>query len=433
MVKLMLEMVKKKPEALSQLTEVLQASGMLPAAEDSPPAKRPARAAAVVSRVAIKAAAAADDEDEDMGEEEEAEEEEPRAKRPAHTPKQQPQPQLQPRSEPPAASPKAAPAAAPREAPGAAMEDIGGVNQADEMRAMLPGRGGGGGGGRGGRESWLSATSVHLGTRLMSRADERSGTASMLAAQGVGSISPGAEEALTTAVVDRLVGVLEGVREHVDWRTARGHITGGGPAGWIVVPGDQSLQQRVWDIAAREQRLQEQRQAAAKLKKLAEEEAAIKNRRPGAPALTAEEQARVTSLAKLRAEQEAVVTNTATTTAARQAMGHTVAGAKADKWATMQRNAAAKAAATGDGDGDGMDVDRPGGDAGAHQAGAPAAHAMVASREVTVRDVATYLQRDPCATPRLLGVAAERLRRTEQPGGQSATAALLKPLVPRLL
>ena len=304
---------------------------------------------------------------------------------------------------------------------------------------MLPGRrgGGGGGSGRSDQEKAMSATSVNLGSRLMSRRDDRSGggpaSASMLAVQGVVGVDPKAAEALTAAVWDRLQGVLEGVKEHVEWRTTRGHVTGAAPPSWVVVPGGQSLQQRVWDIAARETRLQEQRLAAAKVKKLAEEEAAIKNRRPGAPELTAEEQARVNSLAKLRAEQEAIVTNAATANAARQAMGTTAAGAKAEKWANMQRAAAAKAAAGGNEDGDGMDVDRTG--AGpAQQAGVHGAHATLASKEVTVRDVATYLQRDPCATPRLLGVAAERLRRTEQPWGQQpATAPLLRPLVPKLL
>jgi hypothetical protein len=414
-VEAMLSFTEKLPEARSRLQEALQASGLLPG-------KRP-RAAAVASRQATQAVAAVEDvdEDEEMREEEEEEDEEERPqqgrqKKQATTPKAPPQLQPQP------------PAAAPREAP--AKEVIGGVDQAEELRAMLPGRGGGGVGGRGSREGWLSATSVQLGARLMSRGD---GTASMLAVQGVGAISPGAAEALTAAVVDRLKGVLEGVREHVDWRTSRGHVSGAGPPAWVVVPGEQSLQQRVWDIAARETRLQEQRLAAAKAKKLAEEEAALKNRRPGAPPLTAEEQARVTSLSKMRAEQEAIVTNAATANAARQAMGTTAAGAKADKWAHMQRTAAAKAAAGGDEDGDGMDVDRAG--AGpAQQAGGHGVHATLASKEVTVRDVATYLQRDPCATPRLLGVAAERLRRTEQPWSQQpATAPLLRPLVPKLL
>jgi hypothetical protein len=309
-------------------------------------------------------------------------------------------------------------------------------------------------------ENYERATSAQLAVRLKHRGS-RGGVSPILAMHGVTGISPAAVEVLTKAVCNRLTGVLEGVHEQREWRHHTGFVAHAAPSSWVALPVDGGLQQKVWDIAAREKRTAEQKAAEAKAKQLATEEEALKRRKttPGSAPLNAEEQARMERVTKMRAEQEAIAANAASTNAARRAIGGATpggAGAVADKWLTMERNAALNAAAAAARVAGG---EAPGGGAGEQEQvreGGGDVRALGASREVpevSVRDVATYLQRDPCATPRLLAVAAERLRRDEQvrwddamrraqqggpqpnhlPANQLPTAPLLKPLAPRLL
>jgi len=310
-------------------------------------------------------------------------------------------------------------------------------------------------------ENYERATSAQLAVRLKHRGSP-GGVSPILAMHGVTGISPAAVELLTKAVCNRLTGVLEGVHEQREWRHRLGFVAHAAPSSWVALPVDGGLQQKVWDIAAREKRTAEQKAAEAKAKQLATEEEALKRRKttPGSAPLNAEEQARMERVTKMRAEQEAIAANAASTNAARRAIGGAApggAGAVADKWLTMERNAALNAAAAAARVAGGEAADGGAGEREqVREEGGGDVRALGASREVpevSVRDVATYLQRDPCATPRLLAVAAERLRRDEQvrwddamrraqqgvpqpnhlPANQLPTAPLLKPLAPRLL
>jgi hypothetical protein len=449
------------------------AAGTSPQAAAAPPRAR--RAAAEKAAAATKRAigALADAEDEDEGEDE------PEA---ARVSRERSPPALRRRTPPPQrAHPMdvdvdmeeaAAPAPARQPARGAHAEEpeaaprggnIVDAIMADEQREKRThGPAVRHGGEQAREENYERATSAQLAVRLKHRGvTSPGGVSPILAMHGVTGISPAAVEVLTKAVCNRLTGVLEGVHEQREWRHHLGFVAHAAPSSWVALPVDGGLQQKVWDIAAREKRTAEQKAAEAKAKQLATEEEALKRRKttPGSAPLNAEEQARMERVTKMRAEQEAIAANAASTNAARRAIGGAApggAGAVADKWLTMERNAALNAAAAAARVAGG---EAPGGGAGEQEQvreGGGDIRALGASREVpevSVRDVATYLQRDPCATPRLLAVAAERLRRDEQvrwddamrraqqggpqqnhlPANQLPTAPLLKPLAPRLL
>lgn len=295
-------------------------------------------------------------------------------------------------------------------------------------------------GGQSARETWMAATSSRLAARLLARVDAPPGasTAPLLGIQGVSKVTPAASEALTQAAVHRLTAVLEAVRDARDWRNGRGAAAGACPREWLSVPA-RSTQQAVWDINAREARNAEAREAAAREAALAAEEAALKKRKAAAGdgPMSEADQAHAAKVQRMRADEDARLTNAATASATRLALGGgaAVAGA-AERWAAMERaNAAAAAAGKNT-------LMTQQAQAQAQQAAAATAAAVVraaapqqapALRGVGLRDVVACLQRDPRASPRLLGVAAERLRRAEQhaAGGLPASATLLAALTPK--
>ena len=277
------------------------------------------------------------------------------------------------------------------------------------------------------REEWVAATRQRLQQRLTGD----NATCAALRAHGVCGLSPGAAAALTAAVVDRMTAVLEGVRAQRDWRAGRGSGVGAGPPGAVVTTARPQLElsRHNKDASLAEaNRAAKQREAY-----LAAEEAALKRKRAAAGAdgpVSAEDAERAAKIARMRAEDEGRFAADASAGALRAALGGNAASVH-DRWAQMQSAqdrgedplaaaAAMRAAA-----------------AAAAAAVAPAPAVRAAARTVSLRDCVAWLRRDGRASPRLLGAAAERLRRAEQPGVNAAatpaTASLLGPLTPRWL
>jgi hypothetical protein len=308
-------------------------------------------------------------------------------------------------------------------------------------------------------EPHLSATRVGLDSRLLRRkplrsplkynADPRQASP-LLAQHNVSSVSPAAADALTQAVVNRVTELLDSLRSAYEYRAPgaataaqRGVVSGQGAfAGlsalprpvlkghdgedtretWLV-PRPASVQRRVYELNSKAELRREQEKAAQRAAELARAEAEEKKRKAASSAEPSEEdKQRTARLLKLRAEEDARRANAASNAAAQQAMG--AAGAVAI--GTQARWAAMVAA---------------GGDVSSAPAAAPAAPeaAAAAARAMPVkplglRDVVLALKQDPKATPRLLAVACERLRRAEGgSGAQPPWEGLLTPYEPKWL